>query len=273
MPELPEVETVRRGLTGLVGRCIESVDIHLPRVIKYPDPAAFAALLQGRRIESINRRGKYLLLKLDGDFVLVIHLRMTGRLYFRQAAEPIDPYTRVQILLDTGDRLVFADIRTLGTLYVLKSKDLQQIHGLATMGPEPLSPEFTADYLASAIKHRKAKVKSLLLNQEIIGGLGNIYVDESLFLAGIHPERTGDSLQIEEIKRLVATINHVIDDAVSHQGTTIRDYLDSNGREGKHQHHLLVYGKKGKNCPVCGNMVQRSEVGGRGTHFCPNCQH
>ncbi len=272
MPELPEVETVRRGLTGVAGRCIESVDIRLARIIKWPDPAAFAASLQGKRIDSIDRRGKYLLLQLEDDFVLVIHLRMTGRLYFRQAAEPIDPYTCVQFLLDSGDRLVFADVRTLGTLYLLKSEELQRIHGLASMGPEPLSDEFTADYLASVVKHRKAKIKSLLLNQEVVGGLGNIYVDETLFLAGIHPERTGDSLQMEDIDRLVETIKYVINDAISHKGTTIRDYLDSNGREGAHQHHLLVYGKKGKNCPVCGHVIQRSEVGGRGTHFCPACQ-
>ncbi|KYZ77378.1 formamidopyrimidine-DNA glycosylase [Anaerosporomusa subterranea] len=272
MPELPEVETVRRGLIGLAGRRIESIDIQLPRLIKWPTPSEFADLVTGKRILSIDRRGKYLLLQLEGDLALVIHLRMTGRLYLRHAAEPSDAYTRVLFFLDTGDRLVFADTRTLGTLYLMHLEELSHIHGLASMGPEPLSSEFTADYLARALNRRKAKVKSLLLNQEIIGGLGNIYVDESLSLAGIHPERTGESLNREEIERLFAAINHVIDDALSHHGTTIRDYLDSSGREGGHQHHLQVYGRKGEPCQICGSAIQRIEVGGRGTHFCPKCQ-
>jgi formamidopyrimidine-DNA glycosylase len=272
MPELPEVETTRRGLTELAGRRIESIDIQLPRLIKWPTPEEFVALVQGKRILSIERRGKYLLLPLEADLVLVIHLRMTGRLYFRRAAEPADAYAQVLFFLDRGDRLVFADTRTLGTLHVMHREELDQIHGLASMGPEPLSPDFTTDYLAWVLKRRKAKIKSLLLNQEIIGGLGNIYVDESLYLAGIHPERTGDSLNREEIEHLFVAINHVIDDALSHHGTTIRDYLDSIGREGGHQHHLQVYGRKGEPCQICGSAIQRIEVGGRGTHFCPNCQ-
>jgi formamidopyrimidine-DNA glycosylase len=272
MPELPEVETVRRGLIGLAGRRIDSVEIQLPRLIKWPSPSEFAALVQGKQILSIDRRGKYLLLQLEGELVLVIHLRMTGRLYLRRASDPSDAYSRVLFTLEDGDRLVFADTRTLGTLSVMRLEELDRIHGLATMGPEPLSPEFTVDYLAGALKRRKAKLKSLLLNQEIIGGLGNIYVDESLSMAGLHPERTGDSVTREETERLFAAINQVIDDALSHQGTTFRDYRDSSGREGAHQHHLRVYGRKGQPCRNCGSAIQRIEVGGRGTHFCPECQ-
>ncbi|MDU4960738.1 MAG: bifunctional DNA-formamidopyrimidine glycosylase/DNA-(apurinic or apyrimidinic site) lyase [Sporomusaceae bacterium] len=272
MPELPEVETVRRGLTGLAGRRIESVDILLPRLIKWPAPMEFAALLRGKTISTVDRRGKYLLLRLEAGFVLIIHLRMTGRLYLRQAAATADVYSRVQFFLDNGDRLVFADTRTLGTLSVMQEGELDRIHGLASMGPEPLSPEFDAAYLLRALSARKAKLKSLLLNQEIIGGLGNIYVDESLYLAGLHPERPGSSLNEDDAACLVAAVNHVIDDALTHHGTSIRDFLDSTGREGAHQHHLQVYGRKNKPCHVCGTAIQRIEVGGRGTHFCPRCQ-
>ena len=273
MPELPEVETVRRGLVNvLVGRSIQAIDIQLPRLIKWPALPDFITLLVGKRICAIERRGKYLLLKLEDGVVLVIHLRMTGRLYYRRAEEVHDPYTRVVFFLDNGARLVFADTRTLGTLSALHADEVAAVHGLASMGPEPLSPEFTVEYLLNALKRRKAKIKSLLLNQEIIGGLGNIYVDESLFLAGIYPERKGASLSPVEVARLLASINVVIQDALSHQGTTFRDYRDSYGREGGHQHHLKVYGRKGEKCATCGNPILRIEVGGRGTHFCPHCQ-
>lgn len=273
MPELPEVETVRRGLAGtLIGRSIQAVNIQLPRLIKWPAVPEFIALLTGKRIDALDRRGKYLLLKLEGGVVLVIHLRMTGRLYYRRQEEAQDLYSRVVFCLDNGDRLVFADTRTLGTLSALQADELATVHGLSSMGPEPLSPELTNEYLHNALKRRKAKIKSLLLNQEIIGGLGNIYVDESLFLAGIHPERNGDSLSPEEITRLLFAINTVIQEALSHQGTTFRDFQDSNGREGGHQHHLKVYGRKGRKCTVCDNLILRIEVGGRGTHFCPFCQ-
>lgn len=272
MPELPEVETVRRGLTGLAGRRIESVDIQLPRLIKWPAPAEFAASLQGKTITAVDRKGKYLLLRMETGLVLVIHLRMTGRLYLRRVDAAADVYTRVQFFLDNGSRLVFADTRTLGTLSVMRTSELNRIHGLASMGPEPLSPEFSIDYLQQALKQRQAKLKSLLLNQEIIGGLGNIYADESLYFAGIHPGRTGNSLSKAEVERLFAAVNHVIDDALSHHGTSIRDFLDSSGREGNHQHHLQVYGRKDQPCHRCGTAIQRIEIGGRGTHFCPQCQ-
>lgn len=273
MPELPEVETVRRGLSPLViGRVIQSVDIQLSRLIKYPSPAEFVALLTGQTIVSLGRRGKYLLLKLGNGMVVVIHLRMTGRLYYRSADEPPDSYTRVVFFLDNGDRLVFADTRTLGTLCAMQESELHHIHGLSSMGPEPLSDQFTVDYLVKTLGQRKGKVKSLLLNQELIGGLGNIYVDESLSIAGIHPERTGGSLSQDEVKRLFQSINQVIEDALSHQGTTFRDYRDSSGHEGAHQHHLRVYGRKGEKCSCCGTAIVRTEVGGRGTHFCPECQ-
>ena len=274
MPELPEVETIRRGLAELItGRRIEAVDIHLPRMVKLSSPADFIAMITGRTIRSVDRRGKYLLIWLDSDMVLVVHLRMTGRLYYMSSSEPAGDYARIVFYLNHGDQLVFSDTRTLGTIDIMHANELNQIHGLATMGPEPLSPEFTTDYLAKALIRSSAKVKSLLLNQQIIGGLGNIYVDESLALAGIHPERTGKSLSENEINRLFMAINLVITDALSHQGTTFRDYRDGYGKEGGHQNYLRVYGRKGEICQTCGQNIIRIEVGGRGTHFCPGCQH
>lgn len=273
MPELPEVETIRRGLTCQVeGRQIVAVDIRLPRLITGQTAEEFIERVVGRRILLLDRRGKYLLFRLEDDMTLVIHLRMTGRLYCRKPNDAPDSYARLIFDLDNGDRLVFADVRTLGTLSALRSEELGIIHGLATMGPEPLSTEFTIDYLTQVLASRKGKIKSLLLDQQIIGGLGNIYVDESLAMAGIHPERTGASISHEELSKLHQAINAVIHEALSHKGTTFRDYRDSYGKSGGHQQHLRVYGRKGEICETCGERIVRTEVGGRGTHFCPNCQ-
>lgn len=274
MPELPEVETVRRGLIAhVIGRQIVSVEVKLARLITMTAPDEFVQLIVNETITDIERRGKYLMFWLSGEKVLVVHLRMTGRLLFRRAEQELDPYTKIQFHLDTGDRLVFADVRTLGTLTVLPAQKLSNIHGLATMGPEPLSPDLTAAYLLAVLKNRKSNIKTLLLNQQIVGGLGNIYVDECLALAGIHPERLGNSLTSVEVEQLITAINTVIDEAITNQGTTFRDYRDSDGRKGSHQHHLLVYGRKGEPCKHCGTPISRIELGGRGTHFCANCQH
>ena len=168
--------------------------------------------------------------------------------------------------------LLYADTRTLGTLYLLPKNELWRISGLNTLGPEPLSEDFTLEYFRSKLAKRKAKIKALLLNQQFIGGLGNIYADESLFVAGIHPERTADSLAEDEICRLYHAINQVIAAGIEHGGTTFRDYRNARGSSGGHQHYLYVYGRANQPCPNCHSPIQRIEVGGRGTHFCPQCQ-
>lgn len=274
MPEMPEIETIRRSLEPHIkGCCIKSVDILLPRQIKWPEPAGFVARILQQKIDRLDRAGKYLLLELDNDVSLIFHLRMTGQLIYVPAdGEDRSHHNRAIFHLDNGARLIFSDTRTFGTLYAMKKEELCQIRGMLEMGPEPLSAGFTTEYLARALAGRKTCIKSFLLDQRKIGGMGNIYVDEALFGARIHPQRPAGSLKPEEIENLHKAINKVIADGIADGGTTFRDYRDGNGDSGSHQEHLYVYGRAGKPCRVCGSLLEKSRVGGRGTHFCPRCQ-
>ncbi len=271
MPELPEVETIRKHIASqLTGSTIVDVNVLLPRLIKWPQPDVFKAVLINKQVVSVNRRGKYLLLELSDNWVLIIHLRMTGRLFYRADMET-DQYARIIFLLDNRDRLVYADTRTLGTLYLLKNDELWRISGLNSLGPEPLTADFTQEYFQS-LKKKKAQIKAVLLNQEFIGGLGNIYVDESLALANIHPARLACSLSPIDIERLYHAINKVISDGIKHGGTSFRDYRDGLGKKGSHQDYLAVYGRAGQPCKKCGTLIKKTVIAGRGTSFCPHCQ-
>lgn len=273
MPEMPEVETICRSLRNYVeGKEIREIEIRLPRLIKWPSPEDFRGILLGRRIRVLERRAKYILFHTTDGWVLVVHLRMTGRLLYRGADIAPDFSSRVVFHFSDGDALEYLDSRTLGTIYLLRENELGRIHGLASLGPEPLSPDFTLGYLKDALSNRKGKIKSILLDQQIIGGLGNIYVDESLAAAGIHPERKANTLEPEEIGSLFDSINRTIEKGISGCGTTFRDYRDADGNRGSFQNELCVYGRKGFPCPACGTLIVKTEVAGRGTHFCPQCQ-
>ena len=273
MPEMPEVETIRRTLIDKVsGRRIEEVEFLLSRLVKWPSAGEFQAVLTSKTIVNLTRRGKYLLFHLDNQQIMVVHLRMTGRLSYVAPGMEMDKFTRIIFKLDNGYRLVYADTRTLGTLYLLAPEELWRISGLANMGPEPLSEEFSLTYLTDMLKKRHGNIKAVLLNQKYIGGLGNIYVDESLAIASVHPERIASSLTNLEIEELFNAINKVIDDGIKHGGTTFRDYRDGSGKSGSHQHHLAVYGRKAAPCFTCDTPIVWKAVAGRGTHFCPNCQ-
>ena len=273
MPELPEVETICRSLRDhVVGRTLAEIEIQLPRLIKWPTPEDFRSIMTGRTIEALERRAKYLLFHLTDEWVLVVHLRMTGRLYYRDSNNPPTGAARVVFHFSGGDALEYYDTRTLGTLYLLRKNELSRIYGLTSLGPEPLSADFTPEYLAAGLAKRKGKIKSVLLDQAFIGGLGNIYVDESLARAGVHPEQRANELTGAETDRLHEAINFVIDKGICGNGTTFRDYLDGVGNKGEFQNDLCVYGRKGMPCPSCGTPIVRTEVGGRGTHYCPQCQ-
>jgi len=273
MPEMPEVETIRRSLAVRIqGLTIKETTIKLARLIKWPTLHEFSASIYGSTIIRLERRAKYLLFYLDNEKVLVVHLRMTGRLNYVSEGKPKDPYSRIIFHFTNGDSLEYADTRTLGTLYLMPATELNRIYGLISLGPEPLSDEFTFDYLLSLVLKRKGKIKSLLLNQKAIGGIGNIYADESLSLAGIHPERVACTLTVIEVEKLHSAINEVIKKGIEEGGTTFRDYRDADGNKGRFQQELTVYGRKGDPCKTCGTDVMRTEVAGRGTHFCPNCQ-
>lgn len=273
MPELPEVETVKRTLNQLVaGKTIESVQVRLPRIIQKPDDIRlFEALLQGQSIEQIERRGKFLRFVLD-DYVLVSHLRMEGRYGLYDADDPIELHTHVLFRFTDGTELRYKDVRQFGTMHLFpKGEDLTQ-PPLHKLGLEPLEESFTFEAFRDRIGKRSTKIKPLLLNQEYVVGIGNIYVDESLFLAGIHPEREASSLSQAELKRLHEAIVQTLQDAVKAGGSSVKSYVNGQGEIGMFQHQLNIYGRKSEPCKRCGGEIQKTVVGGRGTHFCPVCQ-
>jgi formamidopyrimidine-DNA glycosylase len=274
MPELPEVETIRRGLAATVkGKTITGAEVLIAKIVKAPDPETFIRLAAGKRIETIGRHGKYLLLALSDGYTLVAHLRMTGQFNYCPSGTPVRKSTVAIFRLDDGHDLRFVEPRGFGILYLIPSGDLDTVPGLNRLGPEPFSPEFTVDYLTGILASRRAKIKSLLLDQSLIAGIGNIYADESLFRAGIHPERTAASLSPEEIKRLYHAIRTEIAAGIEYRGTSVQSYFDVDGRKGSYQEHLKVYQQTGQPCPNCGMPIQKIKVGGRGTHICPKCQH
>jgi formamidopyrimidine-DNA glycosylase len=271
MPELPEVETIRRDLAPrVIGRTITAVRIVPDRVpaVDGISPATFRRKVKGRRIEGIERRGKYLLFALSGGLHLVVHLRMTGALLLRDAGAPDDPYLRAAISLDDGCELRYVDLRKLGRLWLVDAP--REVTD--RLGPDALARGFTADYLRRAVGRRRAPVKAVLMDQRALAGLGNIYADEALFAGRIHPLRRAITLTEAEIRRLHRSIRRVLRDALGNRGSSFRDYVDANGREGRHQFRVKVFRRTGQACYVCGAEIERAKVGGRSAHFCPRCQ-
>ncbi len=271
MPELPEVETLARELRDvLVGRGIVGVEVRWPRTVAAPDPETFARRLAGRRVLEVRRRGKWLLLGLDGEEWLLVHLRMSGRLAVEDAGAPEDPHTRVVFHLEDGRRLRFSDPRKFGRM-ALTARPEDWLGGL---GPEPLDPALTPERLVGMLRGRRVRLKPLLADQRFLAGLGNIYADEVLWRAGLHPLRRADTLTPEETARLHGAIREVLEEAVARRGTTLADrrYVLPDGRPGEFAAHLAVYGREGAPCPRCGAPIVRARVGGRSAHFCPRCQ-
>lgn len=274
MPELPEVETVRRGLESLVvGKTIEKATVNLARIIRTPDDVAhFKLMLEGLTIDEVARRGKYLLIGI-GPYTLVSHLRMEGRYGLYQSDEPVEKHTHVIFHFTDGTELRYKDVRQFGTMDILPRGEFSSLPGLALLGPEPLADSFTVAVLREqAHKRRSGKLKALLLDQTFVAGLGNIYVDEVLFQAGLHPEASITELTEEQIERLHGSIVGVLSKSVALGGSSIKSYVNGYGQEGGMQHELHVYGRENTPCPKCGTLIEKTRVGGRGTHFCPNCQ-
>lgn len=271
MPELPEVETIRRTLMPvLVGRTIADCIVLLPKVLENQEPAAFARAVSGRKIEDLTRRGKYLLFHLSGGRVLVVHLRMTGQLvYHPPEAQPGAPakHTHAVFRLDDGATLHYVDPRRFGRLRIAPAP--AQPEGL---GPEPLDGTFSPAILRERLSRRRGRIKALLLDQGFLAGLGNIYADEALYRAGIHPERPADRLTAREVQALYHAIREVLAEAIRYRGTSIVNYVDGQGRPGEFQLRLNVYGRAGEPCPSCATPIARTRVANRGTYFCPRCQ-
>jgi len=273
MPELPEVETMVRDLRARVeGRTIVSARVYWDRLVAYPDREAFEARVSGHAIETIERRGKFALFSLSGNATLAIHRGMTGSLFLRDRAASDDRFVRARFGLDNGAELRFDDSRKFGRLYFIEAGDALYQPPWARLGPEPLEPRLQGTTLARQLARRSAAIKTTLLNQSVVAGVGNIYADEALFVARIHPTRPANSLTRPEIKRLAAAISDVLESAIAGRGTTFSTYKDIDGAVGTNQHLLNVFYRHGQPCYRCGATVQRIVLGARGTHFCPRCQ-
>jgi formamidopyrimidine-DNA glycosylase len=274
VPELPEVETVRRGLiTSLVGQKIAGVEVLRPQSIGFPFPADFVQSLRGHCVLDVSRRGKYLLIHLDQGAHLGVHLRMSGRLLVTGPDQPLGPHVRVRIFLDQDLELRFEDMRVFGRLwYVPQGKAVETvITGLQNLGPEPLD-NFSGKDLSDRLRKRTQPIKTALLDQGVVAGIGNIYADESLFGAKINPLRPAQSLTRAELDTLTTVIQSTLRRAIALGGSTLRDYTDSRGVNGNYQEQAWVYARKGAPCRVCGTPVERIRLAGRSTHFCPHCQ-
>jgi formamidopyrimidine-DNA glycosylase len=273
MPELPEVETVRRSLLdAVVGQTITAIRLRdFPGVLGDQRVEDVAARVVGRTIQGVRRRAKYLIVDLDDGTALVIHLRMTGVLTV--APRDADPrrFEHLAIELGNGLDLRFSDQRKFGRVLHVEDDEVRRLE--LRLGQEPLTRDFTAAWLGERLRRRPGKIKAVILDQGVIGGLGNIYADESLFRARIHPERAAKSLTPAEIQRLHRAIRSVLRAAIDNRGTTFSSFADAEGNPGRYGAVLSVYGRGGKGpCPRCGTPLERAIVGGRGTSFCPRCQ-
>lgn len=297
MPELPEVETVCQGLNQVtLGQTIWGGDVLLDRTIAHPFLAAdFLAGITGTAIQQWHRRGKYLLAALvENDTQnaygnqqlacdqgkckpagwLGVHLRMTGQLLWMQEHEPLQKHCRVRLFFPEGRELRFVDQRTFGQMWWVPANCRPEsvMTGLAGLGPEPFSEQFSTAYLIDQLRNRKRPIKNALLDQALVAGVGNIYADEALFLSGIQPQTLSADLSPQQIEKLRAAIIQVLQDSINARGTTFSDFRDVSGVNGNYGGIAWVYDRKGKPCRVCNGMIERVKLGGRSAHFCPTCQ-
>jgi formamidopyrimidine-DNA glycosylase len=274
VPELPEVETVVRQVRRpLVGRHLGGTDVSWPRTIGGQAPRAFDAALRGARVARVWRRAKFVVCDLERDGALagwlVTHLRMSGRLSVEAPNERRSPWLRVRVALDDGRELHFADVRKFGRM--LHTTDLAAL--LGELGPEPLDDAFTAEHLHARLRARRRVLKPLLLDQTVVAGLGNIYVDESLHKAGLHPRARSERLTLREVERLHSAIRAVLSEAIEREGSSFDTfYRTPEGQPGSYQDQFQVYGRGGEPCRTCATPIVRSVVAQRGTHHCPKCQ-
>ena len=269
MPELPEVETIKNELLPhIVGRCITGVALLWTGAVRQPSVEEFCSRLIGQRLTGVARRGKYLIFALSSGEALVIHLRMTGSLLLKPASAEPDRFTRAIIHLDKETRLHFNDMRKLGTMWLVE--DIDSIVG--KLGPEPLEASFTPQILLERLSNRTAPIKALLCDQTFVAGIGNMYADEALFSAGIHPLRAGGSLTQSEVERLHQAIRQVLISAIGNKGASVSTYLRPDGEPGTAHFQFQVAHRGGEPCPSCGTPIQRIPIRNRGSYFCPRCQ-
>lgn len=274
MPELPEVETVRRTLAPTVeGKTIEAVHVYLPRMVRTHSKAAFESRLKGQTIQQLTRRGKHLIWQLDHD-VLISHLRMEGKFYLVHEDVPQMPHEHVRIQFTSGDSLIYHDVRTFGTFDLYPTPpDIMTLKPLRDLGLEPWDEGFDGAYLRSRFHGKTGPIKPVLLDQSIVLGLGNIYADEVLFCAGIHPKRKAKNISQKRLDTLARCIHDVLSKAVEMGGTTIRTYENAQGIDGMFQNELYVHTLEAEPCRICHRPIRRIKLAGRSTYYCQTCQH
>lgn len=274
MPELPEVETIASDLRPhLVGRTIVSCELRFPSIVRHPEPEIFTDLIAGQRIDSLKRRGKYILIGLGEDRVLVVHLGMTGQLRLVSPETQIANHTHAILTLDDGLQLRYRDPRRFGRLLLGTEAGLLEARALPKLGPEPIDPGFTADTLYTSLRRRKAPLKAVLLDQKALAGVGNIYADESLYKARLRPDRIASHVSKESARRLHESLRESLQTAITNRGSSVDTYRDAWGDVGGQQEVLLVYGRAGEPCFTCGRPLSAVRIAGRTTVFCRRCQH
>ena len=272
MPEMPEVETVRRTLLPLTkGKTIKEVTVWYPKIIT-GDAKEFKKQLAGKRIETIDRYAKYLLIRLSGHLTVVSHLRMEGKYRLVKVNTKKDKHDHVQIVFNDNSALRYNDVRKFGRMQLITTGTEKESTGIGKLGAEPNSQAFTVSYLQKGLARKKKNIKNTLLDQSVVAGLGNIYVDEVLWETKIHPLSMANSIPAKKVAELHDNINSLIELAIAERGTTVHTYLDANGKTGGFQKMLRVYGHKGEPCERCGTPLEKIKVNGRGTTFCPKCQ-
>ena len=271
MPELPEVETTRRGVAPWIeGTRVVAVDLRQPQ-LRWLVPETLARELPGRRVLAAERRAKYLLFRAEGDRTLMLHLGMSGSLRVLQAAAPPGKHDHLDLLLEGGRLLRFHDPRRFGSADWIAGEPLHHPL-LRELGPEPLGPGFSAEYLAAACRGRRIAIKQLIMNGRIVVGVGNIYASEALFRAGIHPTRRAGRISRQRLDRLADAVKSVLSEAIAAGGTTLRDFYGGDGQPGYFRQSLSVYGRAGEPCPGCGEPVRQRVIGQRSSYYCPRCQ-
>lgn len=276
MPELPEVETIKTQLEKLiVGKKVEKVEVGLPRMVKL-SLDKFRRIVVGSRIKSIKRRAKILIFELSNGWSMLVHLKLSGRLIFRRKGEALkDEDTKWNHLIyhfSDGSRLFHNDLRQFGYVKLIETVQLTDFFKKEKLGPEPLSRNFDISIFRNLISKSKAKIKQFLMDQRNIAGIGNIYSDEILWEAKIHPFKKANELTVNELKSLYSAMRKILQKAVKLRGTSIRDYRDTEGKSGKYTEVRYVYQREGEPCPRCGTKIKKVKIGGRSAHFCPACQ-
>ncbi len=272
MPEKPEVVTVVNSLkTKILGKKITGCNIYWDNIIAYPSVEEFKEKIIGEVIQDIKSRGKFIVMELD-KYTLLVHLRMEGKFMFRDKSEVIGKHEHVELILDDDISFRFHDVRKFGKMYLMKKKEVNLIKPLSDLGLEYYDKSLTKEYLYEKIHNKKLPIKTVLLDQSIIAGIGNIYDDEILFLSGILPTRRACDVTLDECDKIIKNTIDVLEKAIKKGGTTIKSFTSSEGVHGLFQTELLVHSKKGVACSTCGTIIEKIVVGGRGTYYCSNCQ-